>query len=228
MTSPGPRLQRAAALGLAVALAATAGAAGAVPVREPDDMALGSPRAPVTVIEYASVGCPHCAAWNNQIFPTIRTQYIATGKARLVVREMLTGDSAIAAAGFMLARCAGPAKYFPMIEAIYRRQDSMFQTDAQPQAILRDIAKTVGGLSDAGFDACLADQKALSALNARSTRHAYDDKVDSTPTFFVNGQRLAAELAPGDLAKAAHRSGAARSQGVAHRSAPVRTSARRR
>jgi protein-disulfide isomerase len=194
-------------LGLAIALA-LAGAAHAVPAAEPGDMALGSPKAPVTVIEYASVGCPHCAMWNNQIFPTIRTQYVATGKARFVVREMLFGDPSLAAAGFMLARCAGPAKYFPMIDAIYLRQDSMYVAGAEPRAILKNIAKTVGGLSDAGFEACLADKQALAAVNARSEQHRNVDKIEETPTFFLNGQRLAAELAPGDLAKAVQAAGA--------------------
>jgi protein-disulfide isomerase len=185
-----------------VAGLAQAGAARAVPAHEPDDMALGSPAARVVVIEYASVGCPHCAAWNNQVFPAIRANYIATGQARLVVREMLTGDGQIAAAGFMLARCAGPAKYFPMIDAIYRRQASMFQPGNTPESVLRDIARTVGGMSDAAFDACLADQKALAAVNARSDRHLNVDKVASTPTFFVDGQRLEDELTPDYLAKA--------------------------
>lgn len=207
MRSLRSRRSRSGVLGAALALA-LAGAAHAVPATEPGDMALGSPKAPVTVIEYASVGCPHCAMWNNQIFPTIRAQYVATGKARLVVREMLFGDASLAAAGFMLARCAGPAKYFPMIDAIYQRQDSMYAAGAEPRAILKNIAKTTGGLSDAAFEACLADKQALAAVNARSEQHQNIDKIEETPTFFLNGQRLAAELAPGDLAKATHASGA--------------------
>jgi protein-disulfide isomerase len=188
-------------LGAAFAFA-LAGAAHAVPASEPGDMALGSPKAPVTVIEYASVGCPHCAMWNNQIFPTIRAEYVATGKARIVVREMLFGDASLAAAGFMLARCAGPAKYFPVVDAIYQRQDSMYAAGADPRAILKTIAGTVGGLTDAAFEACLADKQGLAAVNARGAQHQNVDKIDETPTFFLNGQRLAAELAPGDLANA--------------------------
>jgi protein-disulfide isomerase len=199
-------LPRLSVLGVAFALAALAGGVrAAVPAHQPDDMALGSPKAPVTIIEYASVGCPHCAAWNNQVFPTIRTQYIDTGKARLIVREELTGDGTLAAAGFMLARCAGPAKYFPMTWAIYQRQASMFQPGAQQEDILRDIAKTVGGLSKPAFDACIADKQALAAVNARSERHLNVDKVESTPTFFLNGRQLEDELTPGDLAKLVHR-----------------------
>lgn len=186
-------LPRFSVLGLALALVALAGAARAVPAHEPDDMALGSAKAPVTVIEYASVGCPHCAAWNNEVFDAFRAKYVDSGKVRFVVREMLTGDPNLAAAGFMLARCAGPAKYFPVIDAIYRRQASMFQAPNTPDTVLRDIAKTVGGLTDAKFDACIADKQALAAVNARNQRHAAD-KVDSTPTFFVNGKRLEGEL----------------------------------
>jgi protein-disulfide isomerase len=78
----------------------------------------------------------------------------------------------------------------------------MFQPGNTPESVLRDIAKTVGGMSDAAFDACLADQKALAAVNARSDRHLNVDKVASTPTFFVNGQRLEDELTAADLAKA--------------------------
>lgn len=199
-------LPRLSLLGVAFALAALAGASrAAVPAHEPDDMALGSPKAPITIIEYASVGCPHCAAWNNQVFPSIRTQYIATGKARLVVREELTGDASLAAAGFMLARCAGPAKYFPVTWAIYQRQESMFQPGAQEEDILRDVAGKVGGLSKPAFDACIADKQALAAVNARSDRHLKVDKIESTPTFFVNGRQLEGELAPGDLAKLVRR-----------------------
>jgi protein-disulfide isomerase len=174
-------------------------------------MTLGSPKARVTVIEYASVGCPHCAAWNNQILPAIRSQYIDTGKARLVVREELTGDGDVAAAGFMLARCAGPAKYFPVVDAIYQRQASMYLPGATPGGVLRDIAKTVAGMSDAAFEACIQDKQGQAAVNARSERHLHVDKIESTPTFFVNGRRLTEELAPGDLAKAV--SGAARAAG---------------
>src|SRR5260370_34178229 len=71
------------------------------------DMSLGSPNAKVTVIEYASLGCPICAKWNNEVFPDFKAKYVDTGKVHYVLREFLTGDAPIAAAGFLLARCAG-------------------------------------------------------------------------------------------------------------------------
>jgi len=190
---------------LAAALALLAGAALAdpPPAHEPDDMAIGNPRAPVTVIEYASVGCPHCAAWHNAVFAPFKAKYVDTGRARFVVREMLTGAPAIATAGFMLARCAGPAKYFQVIDAVYHRQAEMFQPGAHAGQILEDIAKSAG-LDEAAFQACIGDQKGLDALNARAQRHVETDKVDSTPIFFVNGQRYEGEQTLDQLATAIH------------------------
>jgi protein-disulfide isomerase len=190
---------------VAAALALVAGAAFAdpPPAHEPDDMALGSPQARVTVIEYASVGCPHCAVWNNTVFPDFKAKYVDTGRVRFVVREMLTGVPAIATAGFMLARCAGPAKYFQVVDAIYHRQADVFQTGAAAGLILEDVAKSAG-LDEAAFQACIDDQKGLDALNARVQRHVNDDKVDSTPVFFVNGQRYDGEQTVAQLATAIH------------------------
>ncbi len=176
-----------AALALALA-AGPALAAADVPASEPDDMAMGNANAKVTVIEYASVGCPHCAAWNNTNFAGFKAKVIATGKARYVVREMLTGSPPVATAGWMLARCAAPGRYFELMDAIYERQTDLFKAGAGQ--VLQEIAKIHGGLDEKAFDACIDDQKGLDAVNARNHRHAEDDKVDSTPTFFVNGARL--------------------------------------
>ena len=196
------RARRSLTLGFAAALAAGAAAAAPIPAHEPDDMAVGNAKARVTVIEYASVGCPHCAAWNNEVWPAFKAKYVTTGRVRFVVREMLTGDPTLAAAGFMLARCAGPAKYFPTIEAIYARQASMFEAGNAPAPILRDIAKTTAGMTDAAVDACLGDDKGRLAVNARAERHATQDKVGSTPTFFVNGRRLEGEQTLAQLSAA--------------------------
>lgn len=198
------RSSRNLALGLVAMLSVGAAANAAVPAHESDDMALGNPKAPVAVIEYASVGCPHCAAWNNDVWPAFKAKYVTTGRVRYVVREMLTGEPTLAAVGFMLARCAGPARYFPVVEAIYRRQASMFEAGAAPEPILRDIAKTAGGMTDAAFDACLGDDKGRVAVNARAERHTSQDGVHSTPTFFVNGKRFEGELTLAQFADAIH------------------------
>jgi len=155
------------------------------PAAEPDDMAIGNRKAKVTVIEYASVGCPHCAKWSNEVFPAFKAKYVDSGKARFVVRECLTGDPDLAAAGFLLARCAGPARYFKVIDEIYRRQEEIYQSGA----VLRQVAIDAG-LSDKAYTACLSDKAALDALQARAQRHVDVDKVTGTPTFDINGRRL--------------------------------------
>jgi protein-disulfide isomerase len=192
-------------LGLALALVAGVAAASAAvdPVMrpEPGDMAIGNPWARVIVIEYGSVGCPHCAVWANTVFPAFKAKYVDTGQVRFVVREMTTGEPDLAAAGFILARCAGPSKYFEVVDTVYERQAEMFQPGAVPSAILKQIGEGAG-LSDARVAACLADQHALDALNARVKHHVEVDKVDSTPTFIVNGQRLVGEQTLDQLAAA--------------------------
>ncbi|MGH6972502.1 MAG: thioredoxin domain-containing protein, partial [Caulobacteraceae bacterium] len=172
----------AAALALAAGAAFAAAPAPNLTAPEPGDMAMGSAHARVTVIEYASVGCPHCAAWHAAVFPAFKKRFIDTGRVRFVVREMTTGDATVATAGFMLARCAGPHRYFEVTDAVYGHLAEMFQPGKTPAAILGDIAKSVG-MSDAAFKACLYDQKGLDALNARVKRHLDVDKIDSTPTF---------------------------------------------
>ncbi|MFI4936691.1 MAG: thioredoxin domain-containing protein, partial [Caulobacterales bacterium] len=112
---------------LAGATALAAAPAWAKPAAgHPDDMALGDPRARVTVVEYASVGCPHCAHWNNEVFAAFKAKYIDTRKVLFVLRECLTGDPDVAAAGFLLARCAGKDKYFQVVDAIFHGQASMY------------------------------------------------------------------------------------------------------
>ncbi|HEY5071713.1 MAG TPA: DsbA family protein [Caulobacteraceae bacterium] len=165
-----------------------------------DDMVLGHPTAPVTVIEYASVGCPHCAVWANAVFPAFRARYIDTGRVRFVFREMLTGQPTLAAAGFLTARCAGPAKYFEVVEQIFRSQEEMLREGDAYGPLLR-IAGAAGVTKDR-FDACMKDKAALVALQARSDRNSRANSIAGTPTFVVNGQRLVGEQSLEELAAA--------------------------
>ena len=157
----------------------------------PDDMTLGDPKAPVTVIEYASLSCPHCADWNDTVFPDFKAKYIDTGKVHYAAREALTSDPAIAAAGFLTARCAGKSKYFEVTEAVYRAQQQM--VTGQPHDILLNIARSVG-LTDKQFEACISDEAAQKALNTRWEHYMRDDHVNSTPTFIINGKRYEGEM----------------------------------
>ena len=174
-----------AGLALVLTLAACnkGGAGGAV---TQDDMSLGSPVAKVTIVEYASLGCPHCAEWNNDVFPAFKAKYIDTGRVHYVLREALTGAASVSAAGFLTARCAGKDKYFQVVDAAFRAMPNP-ELATQPHDTLLKIAQQVG-MSDAQFEACIRDEKSLAALNARWDRYMADDKIASTPTFVVNGK----------------------------------------
>lgn len=180
------RAGRPIAIAAALCSAASAAVAGVMDP-EPGDMALGSVRAPVTMIEYASAGCPHCADWRHDVFPTLKVRYLDTGRVRFVLREMITGDPTVATAGFMLARCSGPAKYFQVLDEVFQRQPRMWGKASKAGAVLGEVAHDVGMTEDA-YEACIADQKGLDALNARVAQHNKDG-VDETPTFYINGKR---------------------------------------
>jgi len=171
-----------------LALAACQQQKAAAPVTA-DEMSLGSPSAKVTVVEYASAGCPFCARFNNEVFPAFKTRYIDTGKVRYVFREVLVGagsEQAMGAAGFLLARCAGQDKYFSVLDQVFHAQDEIYRSGDIKNGLLK-IAKA-NGLSDKQFDDCVNNKEALVALNARNEKSAKDG-VDSTPTFFINGKK---------------------------------------
>ncbi|HZK99752.1 MAG TPA: thioredoxin domain-containing protein [Caulobacteraceae bacterium] len=181
-----PLSKRAVVLGL---LASGAAGCGRPAVALPADMSLGNPRAPVTVIEYASVACPVCGRWYREVFPAFKAKYIDTGKIKYVAREMLVGDAteeSIAAAGFLLARCPGKDKYFSVTDAIYNNQIEIY---GNPRVGLLNIAKSMG-MDENTFDACIKNEVALRELDARVQSYSKDDKVTATPTFVVNGVAL--------------------------------------
>jgi protein-disulfide isomerase len=172
-------------LGLAACKPAGGGANGAMP----DDMSLGSPTAKVTVLEFASLGCPICAKWNNDMFPAFKAKYIDTGKVRYVLKEFSTGDAPVAAAGFLLARCAGKDKYFQVVDAVFRQEAELLESDrnAEKRDRLVKIAQSAG-IPESQFDACTSNDDALKAFNDRVDAAAKKYNIDSTPTFIVNGK----------------------------------------
>lgn len=182
------RLMIAAAALASLALAACNKAGGPTGPAE-GDMSLGNPAAKVKVVEYASASCPHCARFNNDVFPGFKAKYIDTGKAYYTFKEYLTPPENVAAAGFLVSRCAGKDKYFTVLDAIYRQQQEMFQTGDFRGVLLR-IAQSAG-LTEPQFNACLNDEAAMKALNERVTRAVQQDKVTGTPTFFFNGKKVA-------------------------------------
>jgi protein-disulfide isomerase len=177
------------AIASALALAACGGPSKIAEVR-PDDMVLGKADAPVTVTEYASASCTHCARFSNDVFPEAKAKYVDSGQAKWVLREILTGPESVSAAGFLTARCAGKDKEFPVLEAIFRgiAQDAEGFLVGDPKGHLLAIAQSAG-MTEEQFNTCVNDAKALDALKKRVTRNAKDG-VEGTPTFFVNGVRL--------------------------------------
>jgi protein-disulfide isomerase len=165
------------------------------PGPQPDIM-VGSDKAPVTIIEYASMTCPHCAHFSETTFPELQKKYIDTGKVRYTLRSFPL--DALAAAGFMLARCAGNDKYMPMVETLFAKQPDWIVKEPLPP--LKEIAKQFGMTED-GFSACLANQKALDDIQAVRD-HAVDKLgVNSTPTFFINGKKFVGDLSMDQLSK---------------------------
>jgi protein-disulfide isomerase len=160
----------------------------AAPAPSPTDMILGSARAKVTVVEYASLSCPHCARFHNDVFPAFRKKYIDSGKVRFVYREFLTEPVQLAMAGALLARCAGKGKYFSVVEDVFRSQNEIYET-GQFRTIMLRIAKNAG-LTEPQFEACMTDQAALAALNDRVEGYVRDESINSTPTFFINGVKV--------------------------------------
>jgi len=153
------------------------------------DMSLGPADAKVQVVEYASASCSHCARFNNTVFPAFKAKYIDTGKVHYTLREFLTPPEEVAAAGFLVARCAGKDKYFTVLDAIFKNQEEMFQTGDFRGVLLR-IAQSAGMTEDQ-FNKCVSDPEALKALNARVQRAINTEKISGTPTFVVNGKQVA-------------------------------------
>lgn len=177
-----------AAVALAAALAV--GPAAAAPgVAAPGDMSLGNPKAGVTVVEYASLTCPHCAEFNATVFPAFRAKYIDTGRVHYTLKELPTPPQQVAVAGFLLARCNGasPAKYFKVVDEVFRSQPRWTAGNIKP--VLQEIGRA-NGVSDAQFDACLRDEAQIQAMDARVRRVLAEDGIQSTPSFFVNGKAV--------------------------------------
>ena len=160
------------------------------------EVVLGSATAPVTIIEYASMTCPHCAHFASTTLPELQKRYIDTGKVRFIFREFPL--DALAAAGFMLARCAGNDKFMPVVDTLFAKQrEWMVEKPIEP---LRGIAKQFG-FTQQSFDECLANQKVLDGIQDVRDRAAEKLGVNSTPTFFINGKKLSGDQSIEALAK---------------------------
>jgi protein-disulfide isomerase len=163
------------------------------------DMVLGPANAAVTITEYASMTCPHCAAFTEKVFPKIKTEFIDTGKIRFVFREFPLDIKA--AAGAMLARCIakddGP-KYFAVVDLLFKQQNDWVMKNTTET--LTRIGKQAG-LTQTQVEDCLKDQALLDKIAADQKYAADVLKVDSTPTFFINGEKIKGEQSFEEFAK---------------------------
>ena len=154
------------------------------------EMSIGKDDAKVTIVEYMSMTCPHCARFENTVFEPIKQKYVDTGKVRFILREFPLDSRATAA--IMLARCAPKEQYFPMVSALFRAQGTWAVAEDGRAALLQ-MAK-LAGFTQESFEACLTNQKLLDDVVATREKAAKDFGVDSTPTFFINGSKYTGEM----------------------------------
>jgi protein-disulfide isomerase len=155
------------------------------------EMALGNPDAKLTVIEYASVTCPGCAYFHEEVYPQLKTDYIETGKINFIFREFPTAPQQLSYLGFILSRCAaddkGSEAYFAMINTLFKNQRTWVSQTAS-----EELLKYAGqaGLTKEAFEACIAREDIIEAINDNITTGRTEDNVDSTPTFVLNGEKM--------------------------------------
>lgn len=151
------------------------------------ELIMGDANAPITMVEYASMTCGHCAAFHNKVLPQIKAKYIDTGKVRLVMREFPLDN--LAAIASMAARCAGEGKTLPLISAMFSKQEDWAFVRPDPRPALFNIVKQAG-FTQESYDKCITDQKLLDDIVAIRERAAEQFGVDATPSFFINGKRF--------------------------------------
>jgi protein-disulfide isomerase len=166
------------------------------------EQALGQDDAPVTIIEYASMTCPHCANFHRQVWPALKERYVDAGKVRFILREFPL--DALGAAAFTLARCLDRDGYFPFVDMLFRQQ-AVWLVD-EPIEPLRTLAGPFGFTREK-FDTCLADQSVLDGILWVRDRAARHFGVAATPTFFIGGKRHAGEISIAELERAIGRAG---------------------
>ncbi len=161
------------------------------------DVTLGQSDAPITIVEYASMTCGHCAAFHAATYPELKSKYIDTGKVRFVLREFPLDP--LATAGFMLARCAGDDKRNAIVDLLFAQQKNWAFTDKPVEALASLLKQT--GMSQDSFDACLKDQSLYDKIIKVHDLAAEKFGVTATPTFFINGKKENGEIPPEGLAK---------------------------
>ncbi|MBW6421050.1 DsbA family protein [Rhizobium sp. XQZ8] len=171
------------------------------------EMTLGDEKAPIQVIEYMSMTCPHCANFHNKTFDAIKTKYVDTGKVRFIIREFPFDP--VATAAFMLARCnpqdtkqlSAPQQYFAMVSMLFKQQRAWAApADNNVRNALLQSVK-LAGYSQQTFESCLTNQKLLDDVNGTAKRGADEFGVNSTPTFLINGKKYSGDMSVESMSK---------------------------
>ncbi len=163
-----------------------AGAAGAQELQYKIDRVMGKADAPITIVEYASTTCPHCAVFHHETLPKLKAEWIDTGRAKLIYRDFPTGPKALSVGASMIAHCAGPERYFPLLGLIMDKQ-SQWAGNSNPLGELKKLAK-LAGMGEDKVDACLKDQDLANAIEARAMEGYKKLGVESTPSILINGK----------------------------------------
>ncbi len=184
---------------LLLAMAATM--AGLAPSRAADrawpiDEVMGKKDAPITIIEYSSLTCPHCADFHEKTLPRVKADWIDTGKAKLILRDFPLDPFAQAAA--MISHCSGD-RYFSFIAAFFHTQAEWVRAES-PLGALEEVAK-VGGMEPNQVEKCLDDRPLLDEINARKIDSEQTYGVNQTPTFIINGKKFAGDMSYEQFAK---------------------------
>jgi protein-disulfide isomerase len=161
------------------------------------DRALGKDDAPVTLIEYASLTCPHCANFAKETLPGIKRDYVETGKVKLIYRDFPLDNLAMRAA--MMARCAPKERYFGLVETLFGTQATWARA-SDPAAALQRLG-AVAGLNADGFEACMGSKDVFDGIMAMRTKADQEQKVNSTPTFFIDGKKVTGDLSLAEFRK---------------------------
>ena len=165
---------------------------------------LGSPDAPVTIIEYASMTCPHCKSFHERVWPSIKENYVDTGKVRFVVRPFPFDGDLRGEAAFMLAKCAPNGNYYGMLDILFREQSTWSDPQVRGDRIVTELLKLSkrAGFSESSFRSCLSRQDLLEQIIAGRNKAVEDFGVNSTPTIFINSTKFSGDLTPEGLSKA--------------------------
>lgn len=175
------------------------------PQVKPDDRVLGKADAPITIFEFFSLTCPHCAEFEEATYPKVKAEWVDTGKAKIVYRDYPLDQNALKAA--MVARCAPPERYAAFVEVLFKQQ-TVWGVQRDPTDALKKIA-ALGGIGADAFDKCINDQDLSKQIVAEEYEAQKKYGVDSTPTFFVNGKKVVGALPYDDFVKELNGAGGA-------------------